>query len=137
MTVNLPPRLRAAAKTFTSPPPFPTLTRACTGLGRTTSPGTVCVAAVETLQYQGSFWITILWAKRFKWGVASKRAAYTSSFIISSTLFVFGHNLAPHFAVGIILLNMLLWYYQSLLPPFVLHATWNILQPVLYPLSLI
>lgn len=136
-TINLPPRLREATQFFISLPPFPAIQKACTWLGRTTAPGTVCVAATETLQYQGSFWVTILWAKRFRWGATSKKAAYTSSFIISCLLFVFSHNLALHFALGIIMLNLLLWYYESLLPPFVLHAAWNLLQPILYPLSLI
>lgn len=135
--IDLPPRLRQVAQLFISFPPFPTMQKGCAWLGRITIPGTICMAAVETLQYQGSFWITILWAKRFKWGATSKRAAYTSSFIISCVLFVFSHSLALHFALGIIILNLLLWYYQSLLHPFVLHAVWNLLQPILYPLSLL
>lgn len=135
--INLPPRLQEITKMLVSLPPFPAIQKTCTWLGRTTALGTICVAAVETLQYQGSFWITILWAKRFRWSATSKRTAYISSFIISCVLFVFSHNLALHFAVGIILLNLLLWYYESLLPPFILRAAWNLLQPVLYPLSLI
>jgi hypothetical protein len=136
-TINPPPRLREVAKMLASPPPFPAVERACTRLGRTTALGTTCMAASETLQYQEFFWITILLARRLKWSVGSKRASYLSSFIFSCLLFVFSHNFASHFIVGIVILNLLLWYYKSLWPPFILHTVWNFLQPILYPLSLI
>lgn len=97
----------------------------------------IFVPAIETIRFQGAFWIILISLPFLKINFFWSKVLVVTFFIFSAMLFIGNHGVVSHIVVGAVTLNILLWYYRSLFAPFAVHTAWNILQPILYPISLI
>lgn len=133
----IPHSAKTFVRTVTTPPPLPKFREFIRDNYTTVGfIGTISLALEETIRFQGFVWLGIFLLKRSRITLRIRKLLLLLLLWLSIILFVLDHGVLSIATVtAMLVFNLTLFYYGSLLQPYLVHAIWNLLQPILYNFS--